>query len=153
MAEHPAQPCSKGCPLRGIIGVGLDYTGIEKATAAGIAHFKDLVRADALGYLCGQFEPHGHFFTNDHKYVVIDNELMFSGIGSLSGCRWHETEAARPLIIEVCRSFLSIGERELECIATIPNGFVVSGGYDLISILRDARSAASEYLELFDSFQ
>lgn len=150
MEEHEAKPCSGKCALSGVMGQGLDLQAIRRASHLGIACFEDLVRGDALGYLCGQFEPHGHFFTPDHEYVVIDNECMFAGRPGLNGCHWHKCDAARRLIIEVCRGLVSLTDQELREIAAIPEDFTLSHGRDLYDDLGNAKAVAAEYLDLFD---
>lgn len=150
MDEHATQPCSAACVMSDIFGKATDFAAIRHAQVSGIAHFEDLVRGDALGYLCGQFEPHGHFFTRDHEYVVIDNECMFAGTPGLNGCHWHECDAARQLIIEVCRGLVHTTDQELHELAAIPEGYTISNGRDLCDDLRGAKAAAVEYLDLFD---
>ena len=150
MEEHAPQSCSTTCALSEVIGKYTDYSAIKRAGVSGIAHFEDLVRGDVLGHLCGQFETHGHFVTCDHEYVVIDNELMFAETPGLNGCHWHDNDAARLLITEVCQDLFSVGDRELQEIATIPNGFTILHGRDLYDDLLAAKAEASKYLDLFD---
>jgi hypothetical protein len=86
LPEHSRRPCSSKCPLQKIADKSLNYSDIEAGETSGILNFKDLIRGEALGYLCGQFEPYGDFFTDDHRYVVIDNECMFAERCALVWC-------------------------------------------------------------------
>ena len=152
MDEHAAQPCSAICPWAEIHDREIDFATIRRSSVSGVAHFEDLVRGDVLGYLCGQFEPHGDFFLRNHEYVVIDNECMFSGSPCLNSCHWHECYDARPLLIEVCRGLARIGDEELRDFATVPEGYAILNGRDLYDDLRASKAAASEYLDLFDKW-
>lgn len=150
MDEHESNSCSTVCPLIDILGKPKDYLAIERASRAGIAHFDDLVRGDALGYLCGQFETHEHFFTRCHEYVIIDNERMFETPAHLGKCQWHTCGGARRFIIEVCRGLAEMGDDEFSEIARIPKGYSVSNGRDFTDDLHAAKAKALEYLDLFD---
>ena len=118
MDEHSSQPCSWTCPLADIRGKGIDFATIKRLSVSGLASFEDLVRGDVLGYLCGQFEPHGHFFLQNHEYVVIDNECMFAGSPCLHSCHWHECYNARTLLIDVCRGSVRM---EMKKITILPS--------------------------------
>jgi hypothetical protein len=150
MEEHAPHPCTAECILSDIIGKEIDFAAIERGCASGILCFKDLVRGDVLGHLCGQHEPHDSFFTRDHEYVVIDNECMFSTESSLHECHWHDYDTAHPVIIEVCRGLSTITDQEFREMATLPEGYVISNGFDLYDLLLAARAASEEYLYLFN---
>ena len=150
MDEHADQPCSADCVCADIFGKDMDFPAIRRASTAGIAFIEDLVRADVLGHLCGQDEPHDHFLTCNHEYVSIDHELMFVREPGLNGCHWHDCKTARPVMLEVCRNLERIEDHELLEFTTIPNGYVISGGRNVHDDLLRAKAAAIEYLELFD---
>jgi len=153
MDEHADKPCSLTCPwsIYSATCRNGDYLNIHQASTDGVSYFDDLMRGDVLGYLCGQFEPHDHFLTSQHEYVVIDNELMFAaerGVKrSLNGCRWLKFDAAGSLVTEVCRNFVQITDKELHEIAEIPKGYSISNGRNLYHDLRAAKAAASDYLK------
>lgn len=146
MNEHGAEPCSADCPLK-----LLNQANFHKMHDADskIPHIGDAARADVLGHLCGQFEPHGHFFTVDHEYVVIDNEGMFADPPSLRECRWIEQLEDRSMVAGVCRDLVDVSDTELQSIAAIPQDYVLLTGHEVFEDLRAAKDAASEYLDLF----
>jgi hypothetical protein len=150
MEEHAPHSCSAECILSDIIGKEIDFAAIERGCALGIPCFKDLVRGDVLGHLCGQHEPHDSFFTRDHEYVVIDNECVFATKSCLHECHWQDFDTAHPVIIEVCRSLSTITDQEFREMATLPEAYVISNGFDLYDLLLAARAASEEYLYLFN---
>jgi hypothetical protein len=143
--EHFEEPCSPDCVMKEVIGKSMSFDDIDRLSAKGVSHFKDWVCGDALGHLCGQFEPHDHLFTKDHQYVVIDNELMFAGSPCLEECSWWEEENARPLIAALCRKFVELSDDELRAMATIPEGYSVLGGRDLYGDLQQAQQSAMAF--------
>ncbi len=150
MEEHAILPCSSVCALRQILGKKMNFQDIAKARDSGLGYFDDLVRGDILGHLCGQLEPHGHFITRDHEYVVIDNECMFAQQPCLNQYEWLDVEGIRPVVIGVCRSLVGVHADELRSLATVPNVYRVVNGRDLFDDLCAAKTAANEYLEIFD---
>jgi hypothetical protein len=149
MDEHPIKPCSPTCPLSNIYGKKVSFEDIKRSSKSGVAHIEDIVRGDVLGRLCGQSEPHGHFFNRLHQYVVIDNECTFVTSPSLRECRWVDEARAQPLIIQVCRGLADIPDENLRSMADIPNGYAVKSDRDLGAALLLAKSAAIEYLSVF----
>ena len=152
MDEHTNQPCSADCCCAHFFGKNMDFPAIRRASTAGIAFIEDLVRADMLGHLCGQDEPHDHFLTCNHEYVSIDHERMFVREPSLNSCHWHDCESARPVILEVCRNFVLVGDDELLEFAKLPGGYMVSGRENLYADLIHAKTVATDYLDLFEEF-
>jgi hypothetical protein len=73
---------------------------------------------------------------------------MFAGSPCLNDCHWHDCHEARPLLIEVCRGLVRIGDEELYDFTKVPEGYVVSYRRNLYNDLRKAKEVASEYLEL-----
>jgi hypothetical protein len=128
----------------------MNFQEINKARDSGISCFDDLVRGDILGHLCGQLEPHGHFITRHHEYVVIDNECMFAQAPCLNEYQWLDVEGIRPVIIGVCRGLVGVPAAELRSLASVPNGYTVANGRDLYDDLCAAKAAANEYLAIFD---
>jgi len=149
MEEHAAQPCSKRCALSALRGKTLDFAGIALGSDSGIAHFEDLVRGDVLGHLCGQAEPHDHLFTQQHEYVVIDNELMFAGNPCIEQCRWLSNKDAHPLIAQVCLGLVGIRDDKLGEMAAVPGGYIVSTALNLYDQLLWAKAAALKYIKNF----
>ena len=68
----------------------------------------------------------------------------------LRGCRWHECDSSRQLIIEVCRGLARVTDQEFHEVAAIPEGYTISNGRDLYDDLHGAKATAVEYLDLFD---
>lgn len=150
MEQHEGRACSPSCVCSAAINRRLSFDDIVRAKNAGLAYFDDMVRGDVLGHLCGQFEPHGRFFTRNHEYVVIDNECMFHDQPCLNQYSRLDEPGVRPVIIELCRKFVSLGDDELRAIVAIPKNYAISPGRDLFEAVLSARAAAGEYLELFD---
>lgn len=150
MDEHPNLPCSSQCVTRQILGKKMNPQEITRARDSGLSYFDDLVRGDILGHLCGQFEPHDHFITRDHEYVVIDNERMFDQPPCLKQYEWLDVEGIRPMIIGVCRGLAGVPANELRSLATVPDGYTVANGRYLYDDLCAAKAAANEYLKIFD---
>ena len=150
MDQHCADACSPACPCSVVIGRDQNFEAIVRAKNAGGADFDDMVRGDVLGHLCGQLEPHGHFFTRNHEYVIIDNECMFHDLPCLHMYSWLDVPGVRPVIIELCRKFVDLADNELCSITSVPNNYIVSNGRNLLEDLCAAKKAAGEYLELFD---
>jgi hypothetical protein len=149
MDEHGAQSCSATCPLASFFRQQ-SFRGIRDAGDLGIAYIEDAARADVLGHLCGQFEPHGDFFTRDHEYVVIDNECMFAEKPFLRQCRWLENADDRPMVKDVCQRVVDATDAELRTIAAVPTGYDILNGRDLFDDLCAAKVAAAEYLDIFE---
>ncbi|MBE2282175.1 MAG: hypothetical protein IAE77_01790 [Prosthecobacter sp.] len=55
--EQELTPCSSDCPLSSVFGKSLTDEVIRRAELRGGFNHQDLVKASALGFLCGQFEP------------------------------------------------------------------------------------------------
>lgn len=127
----------------------MDLTEMAHAAKSGLANIHDSLRGDVIGHLCGQSEPHGHFVTRAHEYVIIDNECMFADSPSLRECHWVKQQDAQPLILEVCRGVASLSDEELATLSSLPAGYDLFNAPDAPSMLRLARIAALEYVDLF----
>ena len=143
MDEHGAQSCSPTCPLATFFRQQR-FRRIVSTRDLGIADIDDSARGDVLGHLCGQFEPHGHFFTRDHEYVVIDNECMFAEKPSLRQCRWVQNVDDRPMVREVCQSLVDISDEELRTITAVPADYAILSGRNLFDDLCAAKAAVSK---------
>ena len=148
MEEHPSTPCSEKCPLREVFGKPWIYETIRAGSAAGVKNFEDLIRGDTLGFLCGQFEPHDHFFTIDHEYVVIDNECMFSSTPCLNQCDWLRHPQTINIALDVCRKLTEVPNEELRSIAHVPSGYIVANPRNLFDDLCLAKEQAAEFFDL-----
>jgi len=83
-----------------------------------------------LGMLCEMFEPPGRLFTCDHRFVQIDNELMFAqGAGAnLLQSDWvrEENNIKEDGLKEatiLCEAILSLSEEIFDAAIHIPAGY------------------------------
>lgn len=116
MEEHRNGSCSLTCPYPSVTNKSLGFQNILSAKNAGLANLDDMVRADVLGHLCGQLEPHGHFLTREHEYVAIDNECMFHDPPCLNQYRRLDEPGVPPLIMKLCRDFAGLPDDELRAL-------------------------------------
>jgi hypothetical protein len=146
--EHQ-DPCSSArCPLTILQNLRIENEATLQAyLSCGISQAVDWIRGEVLGYLCGQFEPPGHLFTAGHKFVQIDNELMFSsGPINFEGCRWFQYRIWGQCAEDICANLSKISDEELLNLAKIPIGYVVPRKNNVRRRLLAAKRAANDYL-------
>jgi hypothetical protein len=154
--EHQASSCSQEqCPLTVLKNLELNSeANLQTLLYSGVSRAIDLIHGEILGYLCGQLEPSGCLFTGDHRFVQIDNELMFdSDPISLeeSPSRWLRFPSGRKCVKTVCGRLSELSDEELIGLAQIPEGYVVRCKNDIPRRLLAAKKATKSYLTQLQS--
>lgn len=147
--EHQASACSQEqCPLTVLKNLELNSeANLQTLLCSDVNHAIDLIHGGILGYLCGQFEPPGHLFTVDHRFVQIDNELMFASDPiKLEDSQWLRFPSGRQCAKTVCAKLSELSNDELTGLARIPEGYVVRCRNDIPRRLLAAKNAAKGYL-------
>ena len=91
----------------------------------------DWARGEMLGMLCEMHEPPGQLFTTSHKFVQIDNELMFACAAGadLRDSPWVTDDANRirpsglEEAIRLCEQVLSLSDDVYQDAIRMPEGY------------------------------
>jgi len=154
LAEHVHGFCGESCPLRTFsdrFKVASDQLICLRESP--ISNAIDWARGEMLGYLCDMFEPPGRLFTPEHRFVQIDNELMFTaGSADLWECRWLKTtnnewsvaglEEARQL----CDAVADLPDRVFAQATAIPQDYALDMRWDVPRQARGIREKAKSFL-------
>lgn len=154
MDEHEVGYCSETCPLRELNRRFDRYPyDAETLKELQIDHIKDLPRGEMLGMLCEMHEPPGYFFTRDHSYVQIDNELMFSknAGGELETSPWLKYNGAinkygRLEAADLCEKILSLDNEIFEKALQLPEGYQVDMSWNLKEEIHKIQPRAQAFL-------
>lgn len=147
--EHQASSCSQEqCPLTVLKNLERNSeANLQTLLCSGVSRAIDLIHGEILGYLCGQFEPPGRLVTADHRFVQIDNELMFaSGPVNLEDSQWLRFPLGRQCAKSICTKLSELSDEELTGLAQIPKGYVVRRRNNIPRRLLAAKKAAKSYL-------
>lgn len=145
--EHPYSACSLDCPVEALLAEIDKAPVVETLRASSVTSAEDWARGEILGALCDMHEPPGVLFTTDHRFVQIDNELMFSsGAGAdLLQLGWLATGAGVDLAVRLCQEVLDLPVIVFEEALSFPRG--VEMVTDLRPELNQIRSRAQTFLE------
>jgi len=149
LSEHQDSSCSQEqCPLTVLKNLKLNNeANIQTLLCSGVSRAIDLIHGEILGYLCGQFERPECLFTVDHKFVQIDNELMFASDPiNLRDSQWLQFPSGCQCAKTVCAKLSELSDEELTGLAQIPVGYVVRRKNDIPRRLLAAKKAAKSYL-------
>lgn len=153
-SEHLSTGCSTSCPMRDFFGVDFsEQSWFARFQKAGIQNSIDLIRGQILGYLCGQFEPPGHLVTADHRFVQIDNELMFSLPGPVNPFLgfWRDWEQCSELVLSVCAPLAALTDERIIELCTPPCVNAVLAVDPVVSSVLAARNEARQITEILAS--
>ena len=131
---------------------------MEALLNSKVTNMADWACGGILGYLCGQFELGEYLITRDHKFVLIDNELMWnSGPANLAQCQWlfqngQRSDAGMELAVEICRQLGKLQDHEIDRIVTVPQEFLTELKRKSFPNLREnirlAKQAAKTFLDV-----
>ena len=145
--EHPYSACGPDCPIEALRAELDRAPAVETLRVSSVISAEDWPRGEILGALCDMHEPPGRLFTTDHRFVQIDNELMFSsGAGAdLWQLDWLETGAGVDLAVRLCQDVLNLPVVVFEEALNCPPE--VEMVWDLRGELEQMRSRARTFLE------
>ena len=147
--EHDNDCPDPGCPFKKLRDVDFgSKLGLAGYLNSGIAFAEDYVRGEALGFLCGQFEPPGRLFTKTHELVQIDNEAMFNSgpVDLMKKCDWWRLNEGRRLCLEVCERISFLPDEKLLAVADFPREYKVARNSSIKRKLLAAKRSASKIL-------
>jgi len=159
--EHEANYCGPDCPLKSLNANWNDpeIDCVELLKKCKVLHATDWVRGGLLAYLCGANEPSGRVFTQDHEFVLVDNEQMFSfhprnNLRSILDCHWLKgagdqiSKQGMQIAMDLLTKFSRISDVEIEDICTIPSDYKIDEIWEIKPIVYGARNAARDSLNL-----
>lgn len=151
--EHPCQPCVGGCPLQNLrqqlVATPRD---LDVLRSSDVEHAIDWVRGDMLTWICGRAEPPDRLFTQQHRFVQIDNEQMFcpGHDADLWKSRWLRNERKEiqedgvAEAVRLCRLILDLSDEVFDDALQLPPNFDQAFSWDLRAeiVLIKPRAAA-----------
>jgi len=158
--EHEADYCGLDCPLKSLDANLNDpeIDRVELLKKCKVLHATDWVRGDLLACLCGANEPSDGVFTQDHEFVLINNEQMFSfhprnnlsilDCGWLKGAGDQISKQGMQIAMDLLTKFSKISDVEIEDICTIPLDYKTEELWEIKPIVYGARDAARDSLDL-----
>ena len=107
-----------------------------------------------LGMLCEMHEPPGRIFTPDHKFVQIDNELMFSKSAGADLCDspWviedsRIKKAGLELAVRLCEEVLALPDEVFLDADRLPPGYRPKMIWSVREEINQVRPRARRFLE------
>jgi len=145
--EHPYRACGPDCPIEALRAEINKAPVVETLRASSVFSAEDWARGEMLGSLCDMHELPGVLFTTDHRFVQIDNELMFSpGAGAdLWQLDWLTNDTGVDLALRLCQEILDLPAIVFEEALNFPPG--VELDWNLCAELDQMRSRARTFLE------
>lgn len=161
--EHepsPAQTCID-CPLETLnrlwesrpYDVGILHT-------SSVAHAIDIARGEMLGMLCEMHEPPGRLFTRDHRFVQIDNELMFSNCAGAKLCDspWvmddgNIRQSGLDEAIHLCKQVLSLPDEIFDEAIRLPPGYCPRMCWSVQNEIYNIQPRARKFLKMTASLR
>ncbi|MBK1839076.1 hypothetical protein JHL17_16820 [Azospirillum sp. YIM B02556] len=145
--EHPHCACGPDCPIEALRAEFNKAPVVETLRASSVLGAEDWARGEMLGSLCDMHEPPGTLFTADHRFVQIDNELMFSSHADadLWQLHWLATDTGVDLAVKLCQQVLDLPDAVFDEALKFPQGVEVA--WDLCAELDRVRLRARTFLE------
>ncbi len=144
MNEHSSKSCTEGCPIRHL---GEANRKIEKLNKLQISNIMDWPKSVIAACIFGAGEPSDRFFTDSHKFIIIDSEQMFqSNPGNFNQTSWdtnHENIELQEIKIETCRNIAGLPESIIQRSLEKPNGINFKESWPIKDSLNSTRKCNS----------
>ena len=152
--KHNDGSCSPSCPFPELRRHFQEESDIgEFVASVSPYNAADCILKDLLADMFGANEPSEWLFGTDHKFYIIDNELMFSTEPSgkisapwLFARNGSYSKAGHKLLFDLCSKIVSLGDADLRDISKYPKGYKIDMLWPILPILRKGKKVARSIL-------
>jgi hypothetical protein len=150
LKEHAPEPCGIECPYHQLNEATIFE--IKDLYPIPISNILDWPSSDFLAYLLGANEISDYLITEDHEFVTIDSEQMFStNYHCFSTLNWFLNTERIPssegisFAKELCLRFVSLSVKDIQRALVIPDNIQIEKRWDIEEIIWKSYEYAKQY--------